>query len=196
LEALVDKDGLAQAQERLTKLRSTAAIVTSDATMSERESAWLDFIQCHGTIYSKLQQASKVDPKSKRWFEGKQAERKSDELLRYLHHARNAAEHTIVRSSSQAEFSISARVGEDLGSDKSLGITFDHLGRPSGFAQGMEDVQIHQNEVMLRAARDRGVDYRPPREHLGEPVAERTARAVASLALQHAEAMLDEAGFL
>lgn len=189
----MDKDGLAQAQERLAKLRITAAIVTSDATMNERESAWLDFIQCHGTIYSKLQQASKADPKSKRWFEGKQAERKSDELLRYLHHARNAAEHTIIRSSSQVDFSIEGRVGKEVGPGIGLGIGFDHLGRPYGIAQGLEDVQVHQLEVMVLAARDRGVNYPPPSKHLGKQVAHDTARAVAALALEHAEGMLREA---
>ncbi|WP_242181601.1 hypothetical protein [Sphingomonas sp. CARO-RG-8B-R24-01] len=189
----MNKDGLAQAQERLAKLRFTAAIVTSDATTGERESAWLDFIQYHGTIYSKLQQASKADPKSKLWFEGKQAERKSDELLRYLHHARNAAEHTIIRSSSQADFSISGYVGAGIDSNVSLGIGYDHLGRPYGITQGLGNIQVHQHEVMLNAARDRGVDYRPPSEHLGKHLAEQTAGAVVPLALAYVETMLSEA---
>lgn len=192
----MDKNGLAQAQERFARLRSNAAIIASDAPMGERESAWLDFIQCHGTIYSKLQQASKTDAKSRYWFGTKLAERKSDKLLQYLHHARNAAEHTIIKSSSQADFSISGRVGEWGDSSQSLTIQYDHLGRPYGAAQGMKDVQVHEREVMLNAARDSGVDYPPPSEHLGEPVAEHTARAVAALALKYAEAMLKEADVL
>lgn len=185
----MDKDGLSQIKERLGRLRSTAKILTSSAPLAEQESAWLDFLQYHGTIYSKLEQASKATQESKNWFNTKKAERKKDGLLVYLHHARNAGEHTILRASTQAVFSVSGTAQ----SGGSMGISFDNNGKPFATGSGLGGMKVHKNEIMLQAAKDRGVYYKPPRSHLGQPIEGDTAREVAILALKHAETMIEDA---
>ncbi len=184
-------EGLSQAKERLSRLRHAASvIVSSSAPLAERASAWLDFLQYHGTIYSKLEQASKVSPAAKRWFDAKKVERKADDLLRYLQHARNVGEHSIVSASGPADFSVSGTVQAGSGS---LGISFGRNGKPFAVASGFSDVKFHQNEVMLHAAIDRGVAYRPPREHLGQVIESNAAKDVVKHALDYAETMIKEA---
>ncbi len=189
----MDQEGLAQAKERFDRLRSAAIIVASSAPLPQRESAWLDFIQYHGTIYSKLEQASKATPAARRWFEAKRSERKSDELLKYLLHARNVGEHTILRASGGAIFAVSGKFQPGGGI---LGISFDQHGKPVAVGSGAGDMKVHENEILLHAAKDRGVVYRPPREHLGQPIEGDTAREVARHALAHAERMIREAAAL
>lgn len=189
----MDSEGIDQVKERLSRLRSAAAVVASSAPLQEQESAWLDFLSYHGTLYSKLEQAAKASAAAKKWFEGKKAERKSDELLRYLHHARNVGEHTIRKASGKAVFAVSGTLGKG---DAMLGISFDQNGKPHGHGAGVGNMTVHQNEVLLLAAVDRGVTYPPPKAHRGKNIGGDTAREVVQLALAHADNMVDEAGVL
>jgi hypothetical protein len=153
----------------------------------------LDFVQYHGTIYSKLEQVSKATPAAKKWFEQKRSERKTDDLLKYLHHARNVGEHTILKAAGQAVFAVSGRL---LSEGATLGICSEEQGNLSAAASGAGDLAVHENEILLLAATDRGVVYAPPRQHLGQSIRGDTANEVATLGLQYAEAMLKEAGTL
>lgn len=184
--------GLTQVKARLQRLREAAETVLSDRSVEERHSAWLDFLQTLGTIYSKLEQAAKTAPESKKWFDGKKSERKSDDLLIYLQHSRNAEEHTINDASGAADISVSLTYNtNDLPAE--IRINRNINGKPSVITVGGKDVAIHRNEVMLHAAKDRGVIYRPPKEHLGQAIESNTAREVVKYALTYAEVMVSEA---
>ncbi|ANY21154.1 hypothetical protein A6F68_02660 [Tsuneonella dongtanensis] len=191
----MDQSGLEQVKERLARLQAAAAVIASSAPTKDRVSAWLDFLQFHGTIYSKLEQAAKSAPESKDWFQTKRAERKSDDLLKYLHHARNVGEHTIQKAASQATWAISGKVS-DAGIPAFMGFKFDAQGKPVPESSGMKDVTIHENEVLLNAVVDRGVTYYLPKEHAGQPIKGSTAKEIAALALHHAESMVEEAAAL
>ena len=129
-------------------------------------------------------------PAAKIWFDQKKSERKSDPLLSYLRHARNAAEHTLNNGANKAEISVSGRATD---ADGFLGFSVGPDGQMIPSFDGMTDVRIHKNEIMLNAAIDRGVAYRPPEEHLGAQINGDTAREVACLALEHMENLVNEA---
>ena len=119
----------------------------------------------------------------------KKTERKSDELLAYLHHARNVGEHTIRAASTKAVFAVSGSIQSEGGF---LGISFDENGKPFA-SSNLADVKVHENEVLLLSAKDRGVDYKPPVTHMGHAVEASTAREVALIALPHVEKLIQEA---
>lgn len=186
----MNRDGLEQVKERLNRLRKAAAIIASNAPLEDQESAWLDLLQHLGTVYSKLEQAAKATPAARKWFSAKKLERKTDPLLRYLHHARNAGEHTIVRSASKAVWAVTGRMTEDGGT---LGVALDKLGQPVAYGQGMTEMEFVEQEVMLHAALDRGQYYRPPATHLNQSIKSLTARDVLPYVMAYVEQMIVEA---
>ncbi len=186
----MDTVGLEQVAERLSRLRSTQEIITSSESLAERQSAWLDFLQYHGTIYSKIEQAAKAPHSSRLWFEKKRAERKSDELLVYLLHARNVGEHTILKTASNARFAVS---GPSKFNGAPIGLSFDRNCRPVAIGYTSGDEKVYENEIFLHPVKDRGVTYKTPKTHLGKIVDGKTAKELATLALTHIELMMSEA---
>jgi hypothetical protein len=58
--------------------------------------AWYDFLLASNGVYEQLEKAAKSSPQNRQWFGAKKRERKNDELLCYMHQARNADKHGIV----------------------------------------------------------------------------------------------------
>src|SRR6516165_1236564 len=88
--------GLDSARERLRRAHSAFERLERATTNKDRETAWSDFLLASHAVYSKLEQGSKGCGKSQAWFGRKKHERKNDELLRYIHHARNIDDHGIM----------------------------------------------------------------------------------------------------
>ena len=84
-----------QAEIRLDRVRASTETLCLAKSYKELEIAWIDFLSASSTIYSKLEQGAKGFGKSEAWFGRKKNERRTDELLRYNHHARNSEEHGI-----------------------------------------------------------------------------------------------------
>ena len=96
------------------------------------EAAWIDFVAAAATIYSKLEQGAKGNASSEGWFSRKKHDRKVDPLLSYIHHTRNAEEHTIEAITERVASSIAVkgrgayRFDGTLGRNANLKVT--HLG--------------------------------------------------------------------
>src|SRR4051812_49429482 len=84
---------LTQAMERLTRARNALQRMKEAKSYNSTISAWSDFLLASSGIYSKLEQGVKGCRVSEGWFGCKKHDRRKDELLRYLYHARNADEH-------------------------------------------------------------------------------------------------------
>jgi hypothetical protein len=83
----VDAKGLDHAKRALSKAK--AAFERMSNPDEDTLDAWEDFLQASGRFYAKMKEASKGHPKSWKWFGARLDERESDELLSYIHHARN-----------------------------------------------------------------------------------------------------------
>lgn len=90
-----------QAKIRLIKARRATSRLINAKSYEDAEDAWTDFLSAAAAIYSKLEQGCKNDGASGAWFGRKKKVRKDDELLRYLHQARNSDEHGIERVTEQ-----------------------------------------------------------------------------------------------
>ena len=82
------KDRLTSAEARLKDLE-----LAKDYKSARR--CWYEFLIASNSVFSVLQQGAKGAGKSQAWFAKKVQLRKSDPLLSYLHHARNAEEHNV-----------------------------------------------------------------------------------------------------
>lgn len=159
------------------------------------EDAWSNFLIHANGVYVQLEQASKVSPRAQQWFGAKKRERREDELLQYLHQARNSDEHSVE--------SVTARDPGHLAIGKaapgySSSMTINTL--PDGrlhveSTDGMPIlVEVAPPSIKLRPVTGRGfVVFNPPSQHLGQELDDRSPVAVASKALQFLSDLLDEA---
>jgi hypothetical protein len=92
----MDKAATDKAARRIEKIRGTIAILET-STPEAIEDAWEEFVLAAGSFYSAIEQGSKKTAKSKAWFAKKKHERRTNPMLRYIHHARNAEEHGLAR---------------------------------------------------------------------------------------------------
>lgn len=185
------KNALVQAVGRLSKAYSAVNRMQLAKDYAALEEAWSDFLMAAGGVYSKLEQGAKGCGASEGWFGRKKHDRKTDELLSYLHHARNADEHGIEPTTNHQQ-----RVGiggngyvRRLVMEGSKVIEFD------------ADPGIHvvvEDFAALVPAHDRryGDSFNPPTQHLGQPIPDTSPIGVARLGLAYLEGLISEGGQL
>jgi len=180
-----------QANERLRRAQDALArMEQSPDVYATFERAWSDFLLACAGIYSKLEQGAKGCGISEGWFGRKKHDRKKDELLRYLHHARNVDEHGIggtlllytnIRAAQGRLHGVQVTASDD-----------DATFMPVGDRDAKMTVTKY---VGIKAVKDTRYNdtFLPPREHLGQPLNEPTALDVARLGLAYLEKLVSEA---
>jgi hypothetical protein len=194
----MDAQALELAKGKLQRADKALYALKTAMNYEEAEEAWSDFLQAASTIYSKFEQGSKSKGSSAGWFGLKKKERRSDPLLRFLHHARNSDEHGI------------ERVSERGGNPRDLG------GQPLAFNEYREHViqDIRDGKtgeikaenipvilhgpslIMIRVHDRRFGDYcDPPIEHMGKTIEleDNSLIGVAALGLAYLSKLVGEA---
>jgi len=156
---------------------------------AEVERHWAAFLVNAGRIFTKLEQGSKSTSKSRTWWGTKIHERRTDQLLSYIWHARNADEHGIQRVTEL-----------HLGSVKAVTPT---PGEVDNFHKQMQKqplpyaalgvFEIMNPHVKLVAVKDRGVQFDPPNSFQGNAINSPHPHNVGLLALSYLEGMIREA---
>jgi hypothetical protein len=184
---------LFQAQQRLERARAAVARLENFDSHVGAEAAWSDFLLAANGIYAKLEQGAKGCPKSYAWFGERRAERRNDELLQYLHQARNADEHGLGGTTlARAEFKVLEgkvrQIGVQLGHDREPKYVID---AEVGARVGITKFQT------VKAVKSRGETFMPPKQHLNQKLGdEPTTFELASLALKYLEGMIAQASEL
>jgi hypothetical protein len=57
----------------------------------------------------------------------------------------------------------------------------------------VNELRVYPDRAKLISVKDRGIDYDPPVEHLGQPIEDNGPIAVAQLMVKYIEAMTNEA---
>jgi hypothetical protein len=128
----MDATAVEQAKVRLRKAETALEKLKSADSYEAAEEAWTDFLLASSTIYSKLEQGSKSKGSSAGWFGRKKKIRRDDELLRYLHYARNSDEHGIERVTERGGNSKDALTGQKLKFNERLEYRFDTFDKETG----------------------------------------------------------------
>ncbi len=186
------------ARRRLERIKAAVAKM-QDRTIQpvEFEDAWTDFVMAAGSIYSKLEQGAKSNGVSSAWFGRKKHERKSDELLSYIHHARNSEEHGLesgLQTFRNRQFRMAEGEGYEIIDDPNRPLSFRTKGKPP------EKMKIRIEAVMGNSARlvrvkdiRFGDEFDPPTAHLGRTLEIRHPVAVAELTLAYLTSLIEEA---
>lgn len=181
----MDKHAVAQARDRLNKATAYSAALGGTNDVSTVLALWGDFLIAAGGVYSKLEQGAKGYSKSTPWFAAKKAQRTRDPLLSYLQQARNAEEHGITPPHRWKASSITIPPGGHAwlrGDGKNW-----HVEDPT------PGVAPNNPEAVLEAVKNRGVEFQPPSEHLGEPIEDGSPAGMARLAMAYLTALVSEA---
>jgi hypothetical protein len=120
--------------------------------------AWHNFLMCANRVFTRLEHGAKKGP-SKGWFDAIKNLRKTDPLLNYMMHARNASEHgdPVLGYDKGAEApSISRFYGSEA-------FTPEGLTGPPRFS-------IEWQPRLLPVKARNGVFHHPPTSHLGKPI--------------------------
>lgn len=89
------REAITKAERRLEAARAASDAIQCADDPNEIESEWAKFVLAVGGWYSILEQGAKGNGPSQGWFGKLKSERKKDDLLRYIHYARNSEEHGI-----------------------------------------------------------------------------------------------------
>jgi hypothetical protein len=177
-----------RAEKALAKLEDAASI--ADAT-----EAWIDFLSSFSRLYTKLDAGSKSDDQSVAWFAGIKRLRKDDQLLCYLHHARNSDYHRLedVTQHEKGGITIGAKGALHL---RQLGIVNDQVYADWSPAAPGEQlvVTLLSSGLVAVPVTDRGKTYAVPTSHLGQPLPDGNVLTLGRAAMTYAETLLQEAG--
>jgi hypothetical protein len=162
----------------------------ASASYPQFASAWSDFLIACGGVYSKLEQGSKGCGVSEGWFGRKRHDRKTDALLRYLHHARNSDEHGIEPTTAAKQKMLVGGNGyirsltANLRDDGQYDVKFE--------GDASIDIEVKIFAILVAAVDTRHGDvFPPPTQHLGDEIDPLPAR-VARLGLTYLERLIAE----
>jgi hypothetical protein len=92
----MNRKAIEQARIQLTRAAESITALAASNRPAEIETHWSSFLSSAGRVFTKLEQGAKAAATTKSWFGTKVHQRRTDPLLCYLWHARNADEHAVL----------------------------------------------------------------------------------------------------
>ena len=125
----------------------------------EIQTRWAAFLSAADRMFNKLKEGAQASPQSKRWYGTKVHQRRTNPMLCYLLHARNADEHTLeVVTQKSARLYSRSGVRRQRNAKHSRAARGDRPAAMTGHAV----LEITEPHVRLLDVTDRGVRYSPP----------------------------------
>jgi hypothetical protein len=181
------RDAIVKAEGKLERMRQAVGKMKEAKEPDHIKSSWEDFIIAARTFYNALAQGAKDTNESSAWFAKKKHARKTDPLLKYIQHARNAEEHGIRQITDSASSHITLK-------GKGTAVTVVDTAPGTWTVTNVSgDVEFANDKVCLVPVYDSGVRFDPPTKHLGQDLENKQPVGVAQLALNYFEQMFDEA---
>ena len=188
----MNRAGIDKARRRLDSAKASYEMVRHARNWSEFEPAWVSFLIQSNAIFEILKAASHGSPKGGPWIGRKQNERGDDELLCYMHHARNAEQHGI-KPVAQDLPSIALPVAPERGKIVSLTVQngMPVSARFIGDSGAELNMTFSPGKPRLVSVIDRGKKYDPPNLHLGKQIERGDPYAAGSAFLLYLEKLIN-----
>ncbi len=150
----MQKSAVEQARRRLSTAKTAYHDYQSATNFEGKKQNWTLFLTALSTIYSKLEQGSKGSGKSQAWFGRRKRERKTDDLLSYLHHARNSDEHGLEEVTEAIEWRVDLNKGRGSitldGNLDIVGVSAGPKGSPKVSRMILELVSVRDDRYVIR----------------------------------------------
>lgn len=199
----ISSNALNKAQSRLRSASKAIDDLKSAESHEQFSDIWFTFLFAWKSVYTVLQQATKVTPKIAQWYSSKETERKDDPLLQYLYEARNVDEHGLEAVTKEKPGSIGVKPVENTGVFYNGVFGFkdgkfmvpaatDRHGNPVDL-----NVTINPSRTILVPVVARGNrTYNPPQEHLGQRLIDSSPIGIAEVSVAYLKMLLQEAAAL
>lgn len=193
-------EAVEQAKIRLAKARRATARLLEAQSYEDAEDAWTDFLSAATAVYSKLEQGCKKHGPSEAWYGRKKKFRKDDQLLNYLHQARNSDEHGIERVVEKKVRSWDFTYSPVVSGKNSFGaihrVDIHEIDEATG-AEGkfMATGLLHGPTIMCIKVRNTnfGDEFDVPRMHLGREIDFPIPQEISLLTLHYLGVLIREA---
>ena len=195
----MDTKAVNHAENWLHSAQEAVEVLRQNGAFRETERAWSTFVVAVGTIYNKLEQGAKVSASSKSWFDTVKSERRSDQLLQYLHQARNAEAHGIIDLTTRHARLLTQPLRFPDGKTAELRVQLPPgevdftLSEGEGQPATFDGPQTISEAVALVPVTNRSVTYAVPQEHLGHPFGAVSVLNVAEAGLLYVTSLVAKA---
>ena len=193
---------ITRAQDKLEAARTRASELTASNSFPRVHQSWRHFLVSANGVFSMLEQGVKNNGSASAWFGRHKNARRTDPLLSYTHHARNADEHGVNSITGEAKPRIEFVAGgtpqatlvDLVGSGDRLEGTLNTADGGNWInPENVTELRIHPHRPSLIPVNDRGGTYNPPRARLGKPLTDDHPHAVAQHMIAYLEKMIAEA---
>jgi hypothetical protein len=171
----MDRDAFKIVKTAFNEAKAKLALMKRAVTPEACVSSWQDFLVAQHRVFAKLKYVTMNGP-SKGWFDQITNEQRTDDLLKYLLHARDQLEHG------------GADVIQHRRQTTLLQWNPNQLG-----ALAFKPIMTVPTHVRIVPVIDRNTKYLLPKTHLGNPLEKADPISIAELALKYLGSKMSEA---
>ncbi|GHF33281.1 hypothetical protein [Seohaeicola zhoushanensis] len=187
---------LNKSRDRLEWARDDLSYLKKATNFRQFERAWNDFLTHANGAFVQLEVACKCSEQTRQWYAGQKQRRQDDQLMQYLHEARNADEHSVEKVTQFHPGSV--MIGKQAeGYSNEISFSQGPDGRMD--VQSLDGkpvlIEVRKPEVRLRpvTVKRGGKVYGPPKSHLGASLEDTSPIAIAEKAVEFISGVLAEA---
>ena len=171
----MDREAFKIVKIALNDAKAKLALMKRAVTPEACISSWQDFLVAQHRVFAKLKYVTMNDP-SKGWFDQITNERRTDDLLKYLLHARDQLEHG----------------GRDVIQHRRQTTLLQWDQNQTG-ADAFKPIMTVPAHVRIFPVIDRSTKYLLPKLHLGKTLDKSDPISIAELALMYLDSKVSEA---
>ena len=179
-----NSQSIARLESALGNTAAKLESLKSAKSLDELRIAWSDFLVYHHRFFTVLKQVCD-NKRHQSWCQNVLRVRKTDPLLRYIHHARNSDEHGLIEVVRDEPGGFSIGSGAHRTVIENLQIRNGKL-VSANVREGVAVIKKIDDRIALVDVTDRSVVYSVPDEHLGQSV-EKNVEVIADLAFRFIE---------
>ena len=178
-----------KASKRLEKAKEAYKKLQHSTNFREFESAWIDFLLAVNGVHTAIKAGRSTSPKNRQWCGMQAAAARKDQLLRYLHHARNEDEHGLepILAYVDGRTTFAGTGGlhiKNLVIRRGVIETADMRPVTKGGVITVTAIPAHAKLLPVKDSRDGNV-YDVPMEHLSKPILDQSPVGCAALAIDY-----------
>jgi len=186
----MDPRAIEKAKEHLAIARRAYAEMAAATNLADVAQGWSSLLTESQRFFSKLDAGA--SGRSTSWSGRIKHERKTDELLQYVHQARHADEHGLDDITEKKPGGVKIAVGGE-------GVHIDRLEIRGGriveakFIGKPPTIEVIPAEVILKPVVNRGLAFAPPTSHRKKPFNKTTPLSVGNALIEYMDEKLVEA---
>jgi hypothetical protein len=188
--------------DRLRKAERALGQCKKAVSFADFSSNWTDFLVHTGGVLNLIQAGAEQTPQGRQWHGGIKRFGRSDELISYLHQARNSVEHSVADSLAMKPQVVTIGYKQDFVGGGILKIDEEFFRNPNAALDGWVDSEGKPLVVTNTPSGPHPLEvhderfkkaFYPPSEHLGKPLLDRSPLSIGAHYIDYLRSLIKEA---